>query len=64
MDGIILDHAHDDSWLPGNVEMLLDSAFGKDIVKVHIVDAKVKRLDKTSNTKREETRTFMMDAGY
>ena len=44
--------------------MALDTAFGKDIVNVQLVDAKVKRVDKTSLIKREETRTFRMDAGY
>lgn len=64
LDGVVLDHAHDDSWLSGSVEMSLDSAFGKDIVSVRLVNAKVKRLDKTSLLKREDTRTFLMDAGY
>jgi hypothetical protein len=64
LDSVILDHAHDETWLPGSVEMALDSAFGKDIVNVRLVDAKVKRQDKTSLIRREETRTFRMDAGY
>jgi hypothetical protein len=64
MDGIILDHAHDDAWLPGSVEMALDSVFGRDIVNVRLIDAKIKRSDKTSLIKREETVTFRMDAGY
>lgn len=64
MDGVILDHAHDEAWLPGSVEMGLDSAFGKDIVNVRLVDVKVKTVDKTSLIKKEETRTFRMDAGY
>lgn len=64
LDGVILDHAHDDAWFPGSVEMALDSAFGKDIVNVRLIDVKVKRQDKTSLIKREETRTFRMDAGY
>jgi hypothetical protein len=64
LDSVILDHAHDETWLPGSVEMALDSAFGKDIVNVRLVDAKVKRADKTSLVKREETRAFRMDAGY
>ncbi|MGI0036979.1 MAG: DUF432 domain-containing protein [Nitrososphaera sp.] len=64
MDNIILDHAHDEAWLPGSAEMALDSAFGKDIVNVRLIDAKVKRIDKTSLIKREETRTFRMDGGY
>ena len=64
MDNVILDHALDEAWLPGSVEMALDSAFGKDIVNVRLIDAKVKRADKTSLIKREETQTFRMDAGY
>jgi len=64
MDGVVLDHAHDESWLPGNVEMTLDSAFGKDIVNVRLTSTKVKRPDKTSVVKREDTLVFLMDAGY
>jgi hypothetical protein len=64
MEGVILDHAHDDSWLPGHVEMTLDSAFGKDIVNVHLAGTKVKRMDRTSMANRQETLAFMMDAGY
>jgi hypothetical protein len=64
MDDVILDHAHDEAWLTGSVEMALDSAFGKDIVSVRLVDAKVKKPDKTSLIKSEETLTFRMDAGY
>lgn len=64
MEGVILDHAHDESWLPGHVEMELDSAFGKDIVNVHLAGTKVKRTDRTSLANREETLAFMMDAGY
>ncbi len=64
MDAIVMDHAHDDAWLSGNVEMALDSAFGKDMVVVRLLDAKVKRYDKTSLIKKEETRIFIMDAGY
>jgi uncharacterized protein len=64
LSGVVLDHAHDDSWLPGSVEMLLDSSFGKDIVNVRYVDAKVKREDKTSVQRREESLAFLMDAGY
>ena len=64
LDSLILDHAHDETWLPGSVEMALDSSFGKDIVNVRLIDAKVKRPDKTSLIKREETRAFRMDAGY
>lgn len=62
--GVILDHAHDDSWLPGSVEMYLGSAFGKDVVNVRYPGAKVKRADKTSVLRREETLAFLMDAGY
>lgn len=64
IEGVILDHAHDDSWLPGHIEMELDSAFGKDIVNVHLSGTKVKRTDKTSMANREETLAFMMDTGY
>jgi uncharacterized protein len=64
MDGVVLDHALDDSWLPGSVEMTLDSAFGKDIVNVRLTSTKVKRPDKTSIVKREDTLVFLMDAGY
>jgi uncharacterized protein len=64
MDGVVLDHAYDDSWLPGSVEMTLDSAFGKDIVNVRLTSTKVKRQDKTSVVKREDTLVFLMDAGY
>ena len=64
LSGVVLDHAHDDTWLPGSVEMLLDSSFGKDIVNVRYVDAKVKREDKTSVQRKEESLAFLMDAGY
>jgi hypothetical protein len=65
MDGVVLDHAHDDSWLPGSVEMDLNTSFGKDIVHVRLTSTKVKRLDKTSiKVKKEETLLFLMDAGY
>lgn len=65
MDGLILDHAHDDCWLPGNVEMDLDSSFGKDVVHVRLTSTKLKRFDKTSSrAKKEETLIFLMDAGY
>jgi hypothetical protein len=64
LNDVILDHAHDDSWLPGSVQMTLDTAFGKDLVNVHIVDTKVKRHDKTSLLKKDETREFLMYAGY
>jgi hypothetical protein len=64
MEGVILDHAHDDAWLPGSVEMNLDTSFGKDIVNVHLTSTKIKRADKTSSAKKEETLVFLMDAGY
>ncbi|HXV46832.1 MAG TPA: DUF432 domain-containing protein [Nitrososphaera sp.] len=65
MDDVILDHAHDDSWLPGSVEMHLNTSFGKDIVQVHLTSTKVKQPDKTSiKVKKEESLLFLMDAGY
>ena len=64
MEGVILDHARDESWLPGSVEMTLDSAFGKDVVNVRLSDTQVKRTDKTSMVRKEETLIFQMDAGY
>jgi hypothetical protein len=64
MKDVVLDHAHDDSWLPGSVEMDLNSSFGKDIVHVRLISTKVKRSDKTSIKKTEETLVFLMDAGY
>jgi uncharacterized protein len=65
MEGVVLDHAHDDCWLPGSVEMDLDTSFGKDIVHVRLMSTKVKRPDKTSiRARKEETLLFLMDAGY
>jgi hypothetical protein len=64
MDGVVLDHAHDDCWLPGSVEMNLDQTFGRDVINVRLVDAKVKRGDKTSQAKRTDTISFLMDGGY
>jgi hypothetical protein len=65
MDDVILDHAHDDCWLPGSVEMHLNTSFGKDIVQVHLASTKVKQPDKTSiKVKKEESLLFLMDAGY
>jgi uncharacterized protein len=65
MDDVVLDHAHDDCWLPGSAEMDLDSSFGKDVVHVRLTNTKVKRFDKTSSkVKKEETLIFLMDAGY
>jgi len=63
MEGVVLDHAQDDAWMPGGVDVRLDMAFGKDIVNVR-ANTKVKRADKTSIVKKEETLVFMMDAGY
>lgn len=45
---VILDHAYEDSWLSGSVEMVLDSAFGQEIVNVRLVHTKIKRSDRTS----------------
>jgi uncharacterized protein len=65
MDGVVMDHAHDDSWLPGTVEMGLNTSFGKNIVHVRLTNTKVKRSDKTSiRAKKQETLVFLMDAGY
>ncbi len=64
MKGVVLDHAHDDAWLPGGIDVRFDTAFGKDIVNVRLSGTKVKRGDKTSMLKREDTLVFMMDAGY
>jgi len=65
MEGVVLEHAHDDSWLPGSVEMDLNTSFGKDIVHVRLMSTKVKRPDKTSiKARTEETLIFLMDAGY
>jgi hypothetical protein len=64
MKGVVLDHAHDDAWVPGGIDMRFDTAFGKDIVNVRLSGTKVKRNDKTSALKREDTLVFMMDAGY
>lgn len=64
MGGIVLDHALDDAWVPGSVEMSLDMAFGKDMVNVQLMNTKAKRADKTSLLKKEDTLTFYMDAGY
>jgi hypothetical protein len=65
MEDVVLDHAHDDSWLPGSVEMDLNFSFGKDSVHVRLISTKVKRPDKTSTrAKAEGTLVFLMDAGY
>jgi hypothetical protein len=64
MEGVVLDHAHDDAWVPGSVEMRLDMAFGKDVISIRLLETKAKRPDKTSLMKKDETLTFLMDAGY
>lgn len=64
MSGVILDHAHDDVWLPGSVEVDLSSSFGKDVVHVRLIGTKIKRSDKTSSAKKEETLVLLMDAGH
>ncbi len=64
MKDVVLDHAQDSTMMAGLVEMTLDSAFGKEIINVRLIDAKVKRTDKTSVVAKEETRLFTMDAGY
>lgn len=64
MEGVVLDHVHDDAWVPGSVEMHLDMAFGKDVVSIRLLDTKAKRQDKTSLMKKDETLTFLMDAAY
>jgi len=61
---IVLDHANDDSWLPGTVEMSLNQTFGKDVIKLNLVDTKVKSTDKTSIARKEDSIVFLMDAGY
>lgn len=64
MEGIVLDHTNDDTWVPGSVDMRLDMAFGKDVISIRLLDTKAKRPDKTSLLKKDETLTFLMDAGY
>jgi hypothetical protein len=66
IDGVVLDHQSrtDDAVLPGYVEMHLDQAFGKDIVRVELKNTRVKRSDKTSSYDKEHSLTFSMDAGY
>jgi hypothetical protein len=64
MESVIIDHAHDDAWLTGSVEMTIDSSFGRDVVIVHLTGTRVKPADKTSMLKKEETKVFMMDSGY
>ncbi|MCI0558975.1 MAG: DUF432 domain-containing protein, partial [Nitrososphaera sp.] len=36
LKNVILDHSHDESWLPGSVQMTLDTAFGRDFVNVQL----------------------------
>lgn len=64
MDNTLLNHVHDDSWLPGTVEMSLNQTFGKDVISVRMVDAKTKPMDKTSIAGKQDSMTFLMDAGY
>ncbi|MCI0556897.1 MAG: hypothetical protein MN733_00245, partial [Nitrososphaera sp.] len=64
MEDIVLEHRNDDTWVPGTAEMNLDSAFGKDVVSVKLTDTRVKRIDKTSAKKTEDTLIFSMDGGY
>lgn len=63
MEDVVLDHAQDDTWVPGGADVRIDTSFGRDIVNVRL-ETKVKRPDKTSMIKRPETLLFMMDAGY
>jgi len=64
VEDVVLEHKDDDVWVPGSVEMALDTAFGKDVVTVRLTNTRVKRRDKTSAKKIEETLVFLMDAGY
>ena len=64
MEDVVLEHRNDDAWVPGSAEMHLDSAFGKDVVSVRLSDTRVKRIDKTSAKKTEDTLVFSMEAGY
>lgn len=64
IEDVVLEHRNDDAWVPGTVEMSLDSAFGKDVVSVRLTDTRVKRIDKTSAKKTEDTLVFSMDGGY
>lgn len=64
MEDVVLEHRNDDVWVPGTAEMSLDSAFGKDVVSVKLTDTRVKRFDKTSAKKTEDTLVFSMDGGY
>ncbi len=64
VEGVVLEHQNDEVWLPGSIEMKLDTAFGKDIVQVKLSDTYAKRGDKTSTKREKETLLFSMDAGY
>jgi len=64
MYNVVLDHIHDESELPGSVDMSLDQAFSKDVVNVLLVNTKVKRTDKTSAAGKLDSLTFLMDSGY
>lgn len=64
MQDVVLDHLNDDTSLPGSVEMTIERSFGKDVVNVKLAETSVKRRDKTSRAKREETLALQMDAGY
>ena len=64
MHDVVLDHPNDDALLPGMVEMMIERAFGKDVVNVKLAETSVKRPDKTSLARREETLLMHMDAGY
>ena len=64
MHDVLLDHPKDDAMLPGMVEMTIERSFGKDVVNVRLAMTSVKRADKTSRARREETLLMHMDAGY
>jgi hypothetical protein len=64
VEDVVLEHKNDDAWVPGSAEMHLDSAFGKDVVSVRLSETRVKRIDKTSSKKTEDTLVFSMEAGY
>lgn len=58
VEDVVLEHRNDDAWVPGSTEMHLDSAFGKDVISVRLSDTRVKRIDKTSAKKTEDTHIF------
>ncbi len=64
VEDVVLEHRTEDTWIPGSAEMNLDTAFSKDVVAVRLSDTRVKRVDKTSAKKTEDTLVFSMDAGY